>query len=205
MHSDTRRSGGFTLVELLVVIAIIAVIAGLVVPALFNARGEASKLECSNNLKNLHTAALSFANKKKKFPVATGKDPTAHESLNVLLKSSYGQDLKPDLFVCPEGEATAAQAEDDSDPATPPFLLEPDNLSYMWLKTPTSPARSVPLACDKYVAQFEYADGRTHAGHKSTLVIVDTGGARKEIDVLDDDDKAAYKLDEDLVPEGLTR
>ncbi len=63
---STRQ--GFTLVELLVVISIIAIIAGLVVPVLLKGRAEALKVTCTNNLKQIHGAAFSYAEKKNTWP-----------------------------------------------------------------------------------------------------------------------------------------
>lgn len=65
----------FTIVELLVVITIIAILAGLLLPAVNSARESARRSTCSNNMRNIGLAVINFESRHNKFPpAATGEN-----------------------------------------------------------------------------------------------------------------------------------
>ncbi len=115
------RQSGFTLIELLVVIAIIAVLVGLLLPAVQKVREAANRLTCQNNLKQIGLAIHNFSDAHQSLPTSN------RPSSNSVTSARQGWVL----FLLPYIEQGN--------------LYDEYNLTYGWQTPIDLPVTSIPL------------------------------------------------------------
>ncbi|MCX7871650.1 MAG: type II secretion system GspH family protein [Verrucomicrobiae bacterium] len=123
MKLKYKENQGFTLIELLVVIAIIAILAGMLLPALARAKESGRKISCTNNMRQIALALLMYADENEGFYPRRLSPTTQPGAWPAVLREGY-KDIR--VLRCPSdglNPATITSSPNQADAAPRSYII----------------------------------------------------------------------------------
>jgi len=157
-----RRANGFTLIELLVVIAIIALLMGILMPALQRVKKQAKCVVCKNNMKQIGMAANLYAEDYDLFVPRSAKEQTLCYVVNGWPDEDATRTWQSKLTECEQASTTIYLADNEDGPwrtiikmATDRDLTRCD----VWTETHLPDSDNQDITDGRRVARARHRDG----------------------------------------------